>query len=789
MGSSKVYSVSQLLGNKIKPTNERFGLWMLLENLDNDNLVTDVGKINYAEGEQLLNSGNFTSITDPFCDNIMLVKISDFVDCEKSLDARNFIVKKEMCSAFNMYLRGKFSKYVSARHGVKAKLPFLLGAKNKMAKGIRDVIGKEAMEIITKKYPNPVAIPYKVELADVKLETLLEELPEILRQLQLEGYYLLDLDITQDFAGIFNKIEMCEYLTNNFNFRYPGEYKDNCNVIVDNDKTVGIDCLTWLNSNARVKIYNKFICQITSPGVNKQIGNHIIDFLNCPDQRLKETFSSTMAKQHGITRLEATIYNYNIGDYCSAEKVFNPLNDCISLLGNSRIYFQTAPIYSVPLAKMWTKLTDSLQNSCCVVFNNMLQYAYWGNKNTRKLTGLQIKLPENRETRNKMINYALSAFSFNYLPINYVEIVEDESNKGNVNITQKCYIKAGETFFSRSSTIFSTISIDTNIENMGLVNTNNVIPQVLRKRTNKNSKLSPYPIKEVTPPRLVYTLSAKKRKLELDEIEAKKRKMEYLETTLALKEEHKDLLEKDHKIKERRERLTNYFKSYWKNLDTTGIYKVSGFTVNNNGKYPLVGVLAEKDGIKNVYFLRGIYKNTFINVYNNREGLNAEGYISIPYNGSDLISLATEESFLTFKTNGITSFNGHSFAKVEEFVECTKVWQNVDILFCNQEESEQISSIAMLEIKGNIKVKECRRLEELDEGIELVIRGIKLINYRKKIRYILQFENLEALYISNYWLEKEIQDRNIDLNYKIKIKIDKIKTTASKHKEREVFCV
>lgn len=83
----------------------------------------------------------------------------------------------------------------------------------------------------------------------------------------------MDLDITQDFVGIFNKLEMCEYLVQNHNFRYQGDLsREECNTIVNNDKSVGIDCLTWLTPcNARVKLYNKFVCQITSPGVNKPI--------------------------------------------------------------------------------------------------------------------------------------------------------------------------------------------------------------------------------------------------------------------------------------------------------------------------------------------------------------------------------------------------------------------------------------------------------------------------------------------------------------------------------------
>jgi len=197
-----------------------------------------------------------------------------------------------------------------------------------------------------------------VELADVKLDTLLEVLPDLLEQLQKEDYYLMDLDITQDFAGIFNKEEMSNYLTCNFNFCNQGVYQENSNIIINNNKTVGIDCLTWLTSNAKVKIYNKFIYQVTSPGVNKSIGNHIINFLNCPDVRLKDTFSSTLAKEHGITRLEATIYNYNIGN--SHKASYSPLEDCLTLLENSIIYFQSAPIYSVSIAKMWTKIAEQL---------------------------------------------------------------------------------------------------------------------------------------------------------------------------------------------------------------------------------------------------------------------------------------------------------------------------------------------------------------------------------------------------------------------------------------------
>ena len=465
-----MYSIKNLLGNKIKPTNERFCLWFLTENLDDNNLITDIGNINYTEGEQ--NIKTFLPITDLFCDNIMLVKITSFKDCEGDLK-KQFKVKSEVCGSFNSYLRGAFKKFTLARHGVKAKLPLSLDGETRTTWGVRQVIGKD-INIINEKYNCPVAIPYKIELADVKLETLLADLPDIMQHLEKEHYYLTDFDITQDFAGIFNKREMSNYLTNNFNFCYNGEYIKDYNKIVDNDTTVGIDCLTWLTDNCRVKIYNKFICQITSPGVNKTIGNHIVDFLNCPDKRLRDTFASTLAKENGITRLEATIYNYNINNN---EIIYNPLEDCKTLIDQNRVYFENAPFYAVPLWKMWTKLTDILQNSCCVVFNNLLQYVYWGNKNTRKLTGIQISLPQNPNERDKLIKYVLSAFSFNCLPVNYVEIIESE---------------AGSTYFTKSSTLYSTISNEIDIQELGLINTENVIVQVPRKRKNITHRLSPY---------------------------------------------------------------------------------------------------------------------------------------------------------------------------------------------------------------------------------------------------------------------------------------------------------
>jgi hypothetical protein len=76
----------------------------------------------------------------------------------------------------------------------------------------------------------------------------------------------------------------------------------------------------------------------------------------------------------------------------------------------------------------------------------------------------------------------------------------------------------------------------------------------------------------------------------------------------------------------------------------------------------------------------------------------------------------------------------------------------------------------MQEIRLNIRASSCHRLE----GLEHLIDAIKEIRYRGKIHYIIKFVNNEEFYITNYWLEMEIEDLTLDLVYKIKIKIAKI---------------
>lgn len=68
------------LTGKIKRPEETLAVRLMQENLGNNNMLSDVGKLQYTEG-YISQAGLFKPLTVPFCDSIMLAKFIDFKDC------------------------------------------------------------------------------------------------------------------------------------------------------------------------------------------------------------------------------------------------------------------------------------------------------------------------------------------------------------------------------------------------------------------------------------------------------------------------------------------------------------------------------------------------------------------------------------------------------------------------------------------------------------------------------------------------------------------------------------
>lgn len=172
-----------------------------LENIDR--LITDFGKINYTgnSGVGKTKEKLFRPLTEMFCDNIMLIKILPPDSTDENNDR---LVKKNLCGVNDSLLRSVFHKYNLARRGVKAKMSTKIIEKNIQfhREKYRAIIPQRYYDLYPKKF---VSLPYKIELADEKLSDILRDLPEILQQLEKYDIFMTDIDITQDFTGIFNK--------------------------------------------------------------------------------------------------------------------------------------------------------------------------------------------------------------------------------------------------------------------------------------------------------------------------------------------------------------------------------------------------------------------------------------------------------------------------------------------------------------------------------------------------------------------------------------------------------
>lgn len=1166
--AAKIYATKDLMGGTYKPTDERFGLWFLIENMKNDNLITDIGNINYSEGCKKLE--NIIPLTDTFCDNITVFKIIDFEDCntgvKQNIQWEDFkgqcLVKKEILSYWNIYLRTAFDKIKSNMNDIKGQPPFKFDiyAKklNPTVESAIKIIGED-MIFVERKYKNPMLLKYKISLADIKIHTLLKTLPDILNLIKKEEIYLLDLDITKDYAGIFNKRKTIKKLlkrddfilqkSNNIKFNELGgndmtnkrlrlikekEYNSDIasNIILDNDKDVGIDCLSWMNRNTRVKIYNKFVCQLTSAGVNAQLGNNIYNFIDCPDERLKKTFKNAEALKHGITRLEITIYNYtsvydefnpkniekdesipeiskiqtpfermdnfvrfileksiifytekicdefilddksindkiykelkkrnpqpslstrshinqinlnkkpkkdkkelakvifdddddfevddlkkpnntknnsvddNINqiilnikknkkdkkdlaeinfdddyfevddlkkpdntennlkdeidhkqdmlenceklknfltqailddlytefkDYTDFKKelirnkdeyeieydkligdimntailykdviktkidvnieeittkiinsceetymqrneieteikknlkknilqhmveqlkkdidnlgfdqisslmyqikndivkkerlriydllgiennpdkldtqnnqdiqylkksepfepfenylnkqhktktIVNPLNDCMKLLKENKKYLEYITLYSAPLKKMWQKISNTLKNSCCVVFKNRIQYVWWGNSITKKLTGFQIKINENKdeEKSNKLIEkyikYILSMNSFNNLPVNLVKIEEDIEEENNIAIEHFCYEKEGDTYFTTSKNAYAKISKDIDIESTGLVKTNNIRPAVLRK----NEKMPTYyPLKEILPPNKPSLKSAEKRREEEEKIQIEQyRNIFYTDTTV--KEKVPLQVKEDANIKQKKE-ILDYFLIPWCSLELNKRYKVIAIEVSKRGKFPEVGILCEdEENIKKVYRLKGSLKKILARLPDDKNELKYYNIISYAKNFRQIYYHKFEPYIMILQTpNEMKKCNGHSY--IEPIPVENYMYSYSDSRIKKLEESNvernKIDNLKMEKLEGKFSKDDCVIMDMLIEESIYKITHISAKKQGNKINYTFKVEEDDTFYKSNYWFEKEIKDKNINLDYKI----------------------
>ena len=216
------------------------------------------------------------------------------------------------------------------------------------------------------------------------------------------------------------------------------------------------------NEALRKKFYNKLLCQWTSPGVSKAIGNHLIDYLYCPDKQLGETFKHPEGLERGITRQEITIYGGRLP----------PLKELIEKLDKQYNYIDAPIFYYVPACELWRNITDQITNNLIIYdkVERIILIAYYVNLQTRKATTIKKKLNKDYTPQEceRILKYIISHYSYKLLPCNV--ITTEKLTDDNIKLTLKTYRKLySDTQLGKPISFFTSLKEITNNEEKNIV--------------------------------------------------------------------------------------------------------------------------------------------------------------------------------------------------------------------------------------------------------------------------------------------------------------------------------
>jgi hypothetical protein len=823
---------------------EKFIEDLILENAYENNLCSDISNIKltkyFTDKNKILEP-----ITPPFLDNIIFYKLFS------KNDGKNGLLYKDVLGFWNTKIRricDKFNIKV-VPHSVKFKKPVLFG--NELEGGHIRTSFKELTEKkpeIIKNFLKQTDLKKedlkncyigicKLELADEdfntihnKLELLQEELAKYENQI-----FVKDVDITADFSGTFDKNEIIDYLLKNENLLTesifymqqdtpPGD-DDHKYIILDNTASVSAGTLTFLETKNgkilnRYKIYNKVFAQFSSPGVQNTTGHHLLDFLNCPDARLKNTFANEEAKKRGITRLEITIYKNSIPKKEEMEEVLNFLYGIIK----AKIF------YYVPIKNLWTNLTEHIQNNLIVVNRKarLLYIIYYTNLQTKKIIGSKFKIPHTWQDHhiNNCLLYSVSNFSYEVLPCYLLEIensykenyeehykkfLHDKyakskiSNRNlesgltitNINLLLKEYQKPkGGTQLSRASNIYNYSEefkkID--IEEAGLINTDFISFYLLKCKGKICDKPKFTITQKETTKKEVSILSKKKR--EKRELEKKKTalKKNYIEDNKKpieeARQEYIKLKEELKQLEEKKQNLINSITSVKKAIK--GVAN-SLKNATNNQFITVIAFLrrVKQDGTEFLIILRKEdftpyyapqYLTTILN-NNNRE------YPFIHY-GDDIYGLDAFTPIIKLEKNGLLS-NGAIKWRVESTInnklKTNITMENIETKKTDVNNRINKTVINILDFPTNFKLKDSINIDTLNPNTEYKITHLgKLTSKKDKERFYFKVEGSNEIYRTNTFIDQYLSNLNNPILLKFKT-LNLKNSPVTKKKEMEIL--
>lgn len=433
--------------------------WFMLNNVGL--LTSDIGSVDYVDGYKP-SENELQSLTPIFCDNIVMLRIFP-QSLLKTGDGKLMLSEEAMNINRQVVLCGL------RNNGVKVENCNLT---HTLVKAISD-LDRESYEVreVCKKLQDEFdneelyGCRFKVSTANNDYSVLAEAMQKCNYEFFKNNIVLVETDITCDFTSIFRRDDVVEFLMSKHGFSYEGDGNQNDRHILDNIDRVGINCLTWMdntnhNYTKRCKIYNKFICQVTSPGVRSSFGNHIFDVMFSPDEQLKNTFRIDKAKECGITRIEITFYSDTFPSVVERDKIMTETRSLF--IGNNLFY-------DISTGDQWKRLLSHVNRSCILhdKVNKQLQICFYVNSITGKTTGIMID--KDKDIDDDSVLDQVRYYSYVCLPM-YLVVVDQMNDEMTWSI--KKYIKyAGNTFMSNGTSLRSVREEEIDPSSVGLVET------------------------------------------------------------------------------------------------------------------------------------------------------------------------------------------------------------------------------------------------------------------------------------------------------------------------------
>src|SRR5277367_3949713 len=194
---------------------------------------------------------------------------------------------------------------------------------------------------------------YKIACPDYDAAVVIE----FLKSLTKTNYELNCIDITQDFAGSFDKKEVTSHLMDNHGFVVKDFISKSRPTILKNNNSLPTCLQFYKTKNLRCKIYLKMVEMLRRRSVRKDVGNRWFEWAckevgRIPKSRDASTYS-------GLTRIEVTYYN----DDQTFEYDMEILSSYITNIGK---LLNKEIIYSTPHHAMWHAYCECFKQTLIV---------------------------------------------------------------------------------------------------------------------------------------------------------------------------------------------------------------------------------------------------------------------------------------------------------------------------------------------------------------------------------------------------------------------------------------